>query len=146
MQGLRPSGARSGASDDPGAWIGGLDLHRICQPESLAMAILVVLCTCPVEAAPALARGLVDKRLAACVNLLPQVQSIYRWQDQVQQDNESLLLIKTTSERYAQLEQHLREHHPYSVPEVLAVPASLGLEAYLQWVVEAVDPGAASNG
>jgi periplasmic divalent cation tolerance protein len=103
------------------------------------MAILVVLCTCPLEVAPVLARQLVEARVAACVNLLPQVQSIYRWQDQVQQDSESLLLIKTTSEGYPRLEQHLREHHPYSVPEVLAIPVSQGLEAYLHWVVEAVD-------
>ena len=110
------------------------------------MSILVVLCTCPHEVAPALARQLVEARLAACVNLLPQVQSIYRWQDQVQQDSEELLLIKTTAEGYPRLEQHLGEHHPYSVPEVLAIPVSLGLETYLQWVEEAVDTGARSNG
>jgi periplasmic divalent cation tolerance protein len=102
------------------------------------MSVLVVLCTCPLEVAPALARQLVEARLAACVNLLPQLQSIYRWQDQVQQEVETLLLIKTSTDRYPQLEQHLRQHHPYSVPEVLALPVVQGLDAYLDWVQASV--------
>lgn len=102
------------------------------------MSVLVVLCSCPVDVAPRLARQLVEARLAACVNLLPQIQSIYRWQDQLQQDSEALLLIKTTSERYSQLEQHLLRHHPYSVPEVLAVPVVQGLASYLDWVADSV--------
>lgn len=98
---------------------------------------LLIYVTCPPEHAPALAQLLVDARLAACINILPGVASVYRWQGQVQRDDESLLLIKTSRARYAALEQIVREHHPYELPEVLAVAVEAGSPAYLDWIRDA---------
>ena len=98
-------------------------------------SILLVYCTCPDEAvARRLATGLVEQRLAACVNILPAVRSIYRWQEAVHDDAESLMVIKTAERRYADLEKWLAGHHPYDLPEIIAVPVEKGLEAYLDWV------------
>lgn len=97
---------------------------------------LMVFVTCPAAAAPELARRLVAARLAACVNILSGVQSVYRWQDEVVDDAESLLLIKTVASRYTALEQAVRQHHPYELPEVLAVAVEAGLPAYLRWMEE----------
>lgn len=96
---------------------------------------LVVLCTCP-DGAPAatLAEALVGERLATCVNRLPGVVSFFRWQGQVQQETETLLLIKTTRARLAALTARVRELHPYELPEVIAVSVKGGLEEYLDWV------------
>jgi periplasmic divalent cation tolerance protein len=96
---------------------------------------LVILCTCPDEdTAARLARGLIETRLAACVNILPGVRSIYRWQGEVSDDAEALLLIKTVPSRFGDLESWVCEHHPYEVPEVLALPAEKGSEEYLSWI------------
>ena len=96
---------------------------------------LVVLCTCP-DGDPAahLAETLVAESLAACVNRVPGVVSHYRWQDRLQQDTETLLLIKTSQERLAALSARIRDLHPYELPEVLAVPVQGGLEEYLEWI------------
>ncbi len=101
------------------------------------MSALLCLCTCPdADAANAIAERLLQERLCACVNLLPQVQSIYRWQGAVERAQEVLMLIKTTQARYAALEQRIAALHPYSVPEVIALPIQAGLPAYLQWLAE----------
>ncbi len=98
---------------------------------------LVVLITAPAGAAEAeLARTLVDERLVACVNLIPGVRSLYRWQGEVQDDAESLLLCKTTPDRYAALEARVRELHPYEVPEIIALPLVHGSAPYLAWLAE----------
>ena len=98
--------------------------------------VLAVLCTCPDAAtAERLAGGLVGRRLAACVNILPEIRSIYRWQGETQDDAEVLMIAKTTRCAYAGLEAWLIEHHPYDVPEVLALPVAAGSAAYLEWVV-----------
>jgi periplasmic divalent cation tolerance protein len=81
-----------------------------------------------------LADMLVERRLAACVNILAPCRSVYRWKDAVQHDEEHPMLIKTTQERYAALEQALRAGHPYELPEIIAVPIERGLTAYLDWV------------
>lgn len=81
-----------------------------------------------------LARALVEQRLAACVNMLPAVRSIYRWNDAVEEAAEVTLLIKTTAARYAELEQAILALHPYELPEVIAVPVSAGLPGYLGWI------------
>ena len=87
-----------------------------------------------VASAQVLALALVEQRLAACVNILPAVQSIYRWNGAVEQGAEVTLLIKTTTARYAELEQAVRALHPYELPELIAVPVSAGLPAYLEWI------------
>ena len=85
-------------------------------------------------AAERLAEMLIAKRLAACVNILAPCRSVYRWKDAVQHDEEHPMLIKTSAERYAALEQALRAGHPYELPEIIAVPIERGLPAYLDWV------------
>ena len=98
--------------------------------------VLLVLTNVPDEVtAHAIARGVVEGRLAACVNVLPAVRSIYQWEDKVEEAGEVTLLIKSTPGRYAALEAAIREAHPYDVPEIIAVPVTAGLPAYLNWVV-----------
>lgn len=91
-------------------------------------------------AAERLARDLVERRLAACVNLLAPCRSFYRWDGAVQQDEEYPLLIKTTRTRYAALEAAIRERHPAELPEIIAVPVEAGLAAYLEWVGSETTP------
>lgn len=98
---------------------------------------LVILITAPsLESARQIARLLVEKRLAACVNLLPGVTSIYRWEGQVQEDAEVLLICKTQRARLAVLQEEVKAIHPYQVPEILALPVVAGLDAYLNWLQE----------
>ena len=99
------------------------------------MSTLLVLTNLPERAAAErLADLLVEKRLAACVNILAPCRSVYRWQGAVRHDEEHPMLIKTTAERYPALERALRSGHPYELPEIIAVPIERGLPAYLQWV------------
>jgi periplasmic divalent cation tolerance protein len=101
------------------------------------MSIQLLFCTCPdAPTAERIAEALVDRRLAACVNIVPGITSIYRWQGAVERSNEQLLLIKSASERYDQLEAAVRELHPYELPELIAVEAAAGLPSYLAWIVE----------
>ena len=86
------------------------------------------------ESAEKLAALLIERRLAACVNILAPCTSVYRWQGDIQRDEEHPLLIKTTAVRYAELEASIRANHPYELPEIIAVPITGGLPAYLQWV------------
>ena len=96
---------------------------------------LVVYCTCPNRVvAERIAEAVIDERLAACVNLIPGLTSIYRWEGQMQHDVELLLIIKTRSVVYPQLEARLRELHPYQVPEIIALPIQAGSAAYLNWI------------
>ena len=88
--------------------------------------------------AAALARTLVDERLAACVNILASMTSVYRWKCQVEQDREQQIVIKTTSERLAALEARVRQLHSYELPEFLVLSAEGGSAAYLAWVEDAV--------
>jgi periplasmic divalent cation tolerance protein len=98
-----------------------------------------VLTTVAAEAdAAALARTLVDERLAACVNILASMTSVYRWKGQVEQDREQQIVIKTTSERLAALEARVRQLHSYELPEFLVLSAEGGSAAYLAWVEDAV--------
>jgi periplasmic divalent cation tolerance protein len=87
------------------------------------------------EDAAAIARTLIDERLAACVNILPPMTSVYRWQGKVEQDREQQMVIKTASDRVADLQGRLRQLHPYELPEFLVLDAT-GSEAYLAWVGE----------
>jgi periplasmic divalent cation tolerance protein len=100
---------------------------------------LVVLCTAPtVEVAAALARALVEARLAACGNVVPGLRSIYRWQGRVEDQPEVLLVLKTTRERFPALRDELVRRHPYEVPEVLALPVETGSATYLEWLAAQV--------
>ena len=99
------------------------------------MSTLLVLTNLPDRAAAErLAEELVQKNLAACINILAPCRSVYRWKGAVQHDEEHPMLIKTTHERYGALEQTLRAGHPYELPEIIAVPIERGLPAYLEWV------------
>lgn len=101
------------------------------------MATLLVLTNLPDRAAAErLADTLVERRLAACVNILAPCRSVYWWKGALQRDEEHPLLVKTTADRYAALEAALRAGHPYELPEIIAVPIERGLPAYLQWVQE----------
>ena len=101
----------------------------------MRMSVLICLSTCPDAAcADRIATALVEERLAACVNMLPGVRSTYRWQGQVQRDDEILLIIKTTRDRLDALRERLPILHPYELPELIAVEATGGLPAYLDWI------------
>ena len=103
--------------------------------------VLLVLTNCPdEETADRIATSLVENRLAACVNLLPEVESTYRWQGSVEQAVEVPLVIKCTRERYPALEEAIRQLHPYTVPEIIAVPVVAGFAPYLRWVDEETTP------
>ena len=96
---------------------------------------IIVLSTCPSdEVATQLANGLVDSQLVACVNIVPALRSIYVWQGAKQQDTESLMIIKTRRACYPDVESYIRKHHPYELPEIVAVPIDAGLPEYLSWI------------
>lgn len=111
------------------------------------MSALLVLCTCPDHAtAESIARALVERRLAACVSLLPGVESVYRWQGAVEHASEVQLLIKTVRQRYPEVEAAVLALHPYELPELLAVEPVAGLERYLAWMGEESAGPASSEG
>jgi periplasmic divalent cation tolerance protein len=94
------------------------------------------------EAAQSLAGILVQSRLAACVQVIGPVSSTYWWEGRVEEAEEWMCLAKTRSDRFVELEQCIRDHHAYDVPEVVALPVSHISAPYLQWLVETVPPGA----
>jgi periplasmic divalent cation tolerance protein len=96
---------------------------------------VIVLTTLPADAdGVGFGRTLVDERLAACVNLLPPMSSVYRWEGQVEQDTERQIIIKTSRDRVAELWDRIRELHPYEVPEFVVLPITDGSDAYLRWL------------
>ncbi len=98
-------------------------------------AALVLLSTCPdADTAERIARALVEERLAACVNRIPGLTSVYRWRGEIHEDAEVLLLIKTTRERFEALRARLLELHPYEVPELVALDIATGHDPYLGWL------------
>jgi periplasmic divalent cation tolerance protein len=100
---------------------------------------LLVLTTCGDAAeAEALADALVGESLAACVNVLPRVSSTYRWEGRVEKGQESLLLIKTTQDRFAELEAAIKRRSSYELPEVVAVPVHNGSAEFLGWIADSV--------
>ncbi len=104
-----------------------------------AEEVRIVLVTAPdEETARRLAHALVAERLAACVNVVPGVRSVYRWEGAVQEDSEVLLIAKSHEARAAALSERVQALHPYDVPEVLALPAAGGSASYLAWLGEAV--------
>ncbi len=102
--------------------------------------MLVVLTTTPdSDEANSLARAIVDARLAACVQILPSITSVYSWNDAVRTDPENLLLIKTLDEKYSELKEFIQAHHSYEVPEIVALKAENVSESYLKWMTEMVN-------
>ena len=98
---------------------------------------LTVLITAPDEEnAARIGRALVEERLAACANIIKGVRSIYRWKEEIFDEPECMLLIKTAADKFALLEKRVRELHPYEVPEVIAVKISEGSKQYLDWIEE----------
>ena len=105
------------------------------------MSALLCFSTCPdAAAAERIAATLVGERLAACVNVLPGLRSVYRWRGAVERADEVLLLIKTQPDRLQPLQDRLRELHPYELPELVAVETDVGLPAYLRWIADETRP------
>jgi len=98
---------------------------------------MIVMTTMPdMASAEELADNLVGDSLAACVNILPVMKSIYRWQGKCQHGAEHQLIIKTCADRYKEIESYIEKHHPYELPEIIGLPIQQGLAAYLTWVTE----------
>jgi periplasmic divalent cation tolerance protein len=101
---------------------------------------LIVYCTCPDRTvADTLASALVAGGLAACVNILPGVVSVYRWQGKMERDSEILLLIKSDAAHFAALKDTISDLHPYEVPEIIAVPVEAGHQPYLEWIDQCLE-------
>lgn len=97
----------------------------------------VIFNTCPDEkVAEQLASKLVESKLAACINILPGITSVYSWKGKIEKDREVLLLIKTRKESYVQVEAMIKEFHPYELPEVISVSVDQALPSYLSWINE----------
>lgn len=103
--------------------------------------VKIVMCAFPnVGKARQIGTVLVETQLAACVNLIPGIQSIYRWEGKLEEQEEVLALFKTTMARYPELQQMLVEMHPYEIPELVVLDLSEGLPVYLQWVLSSTQP------
>lgn len=96
--------------------------------------IRVVFISIPREEAKRFAKNLVASRLVACANIIPQMESFYWWNDKVLADNESLLILKTTWQQFAALQEYVEEHHPYEIPELISLKVAEGLPDYLAWI------------
>lgn len=104
------------------------------------MKIVVFVTTKNIAQAKKIARGLLAKKLAACVNILPIVQSLFRWQGKVDSAQESLLIIKSTKARFQKLAQCVKALHSYQVPEIIALPIVAGNKEYLDWLQDSCSP------
>ncbi len=98
----------------------------------------IVMCTSPIDEAPELARQVVTEKLVACVNIC-EVNSFFWWEGAVQNEGESLLIMKTRTERIRELKERIQQIHSYEVPEVIAIPIVDGLRGYLNWIGESVE-------
>lgn len=96
--------------------------------------IRVVFISIPRDEASQFGRELVENRLCACVNIVPKIESYFWWDGEVEKDDEALLIVKTTQERFGQLMAWVKDNHPYDVPEIISVPLADGLPEYVAWV------------
>jgi len=96
--------------------------------------VVVLVTTASYEEAEKIGRIIVESRLAACANVLNGMRSIFRWDNKINVENECLMIIKTTLQRYSELEAVIRQHHSYSVPEIIALPVVAGSAPYLNWI------------
>ena len=110
-------------------------------PERRESPYLIAYCTCPPEKAAAIARELVRRRVCACVNVVPGLLSVYTWKGSVEEEGESLLVIKTRAETFEALEKAVRDVHPYEVFELVASRVERGNDAYLRWIDDCVGAG-----
>ena len=110
-------------------------------------AAILVLTQCPDRgSAQALARALVEARLAACVSVGAAVESLYHWRGKIEMAQEVPVVVKTCADAYASVEAAIRAHHPYELPEIVAVPIIDGLSSYLAWIDDETRPAAAGSG
>jgi periplasmic divalent cation tolerance protein len=109
-------------------------------------AILVLLTAANGEEAARLADMLVGAHLAACVQILPAMESVYRWQGKIERQSEVLMLVKTTSEKFDELETQVRALHSYEIPEIVAIPMSALSAPYLEWLLRSLETGDAASG
>jgi periplasmic divalent cation tolerance protein len=109
---------------------------QFCPANILIMTqVIVTLCTCPdKECAEKIAQLLVSGALAACVNILPNIRSVYSWQGQIESAEEHLLIIKSSYQGYQAIESAIRSQHPYELPEIIAVSVEQGLPEYINWI------------
>ncbi len=106
-------------------------------PEATTNSVVLILCTVPNRSvAEKIALHLVERRLAACVNIIPGVASIFRWKNRIEESEELLLMIKSSMGRLAEISEYIRSSHPYELPEVLAIPTSGGGMEYLNWIIQ----------
>ena len=99
---------------------------------------VVALTTCPADISNKLARVLVEKRVCACINIIPKVMSIYHWKDEIAEDEESILLMKTEIDHQEALWEVIRNEHPYDVPEFVVLPITWGSQDYLDWISQSI--------
>ena len=103
----------------------------------MAAGILLALSTFPdADTARRIANQLVTEKFAACANLLPQLESIYRWKEKIETENETLVFFKLSEDRQSAFQEKLRSLHPYEIPEIVFIPVTSGLPEYLRWVIE----------
>ena len=108
----------------------------------MAEELLLAISTFPdAETARRISQQLVTERLAACANIIPAVESIYRWQDKIENSAETLVFFKTTAERYGAFQEKLKSLHPYEVPEIICLRITDGLPEYLKWVSASCSAG-----
>jgi periplasmic divalent cation tolerance protein len=103
--------------------------------------VRVVFISVPREEANKMARAMVEKRLAACVNIVPKIESFYWWDESVLKDEEALLIAKTTQQRFDALRAWVVANHPYDLPEIISLPLSDGLSDYIEWVKKETERG-----
>ena len=100
----------------------------------------IVVTTCPTpEVATQLANEIVEQQLAACVNIIPSIKSVYKWKGKIEHDEESLLIIKTMKQQLAPLEKLVLKLHPYETPEFISMPIESGSKAYLDWITASLE-------
>ncbi len=102
--------------------------------ETNGSAVVVFVTASTAEEAEKIGRIIVESRLAACANVLSGIRSIFRWDNKINVENECLMIIKTTLDRYSDLETVIRRHHSYTTPEIIALPVIAGSTPYLEWV------------
>jgi len=105
----------------------------------MSTEIYVVFVSLPRDEARNMARGLVENRLAACVNIVPKIESYFMWENTAEYDEESLLIIKTTPAKFEALRTWVQQEHPYELPEIIALPVTAGLSEYVEWVNKVTD-------